>query len=58
MFRRLVKIIYSLLSIFDYIFRKFFKKKIFLVLKELIEEKSYEKIKINNNDIFFSALMT
>ena len=53
MFRRLVKIIYSLLSIFDYIFRKFFKKKIFLVLKELIEEKSYEKIKINNNDIFF-----
>ena len=53
MFRRLVKIIYNLLSIFDYIFRKFFKKKIFLVLKELIEEKSYEKIKINNNDIFF-----
>tara|TARA_X000000950_G_scaffold184947_1_gene224008 strand:+ start:25632 stop:26504 length:873 start_codon:yes stop_codon:yes gene_type:complete len=53
MFRRLVKIIYSLLSIFDYIFIKFFKKKIFLVLKELIEEKSYEKIKIKNNDIFF-----
>ena len=53
MFKKLVKIIYSLLSIFDYIFRKLFKKKIFLVLKELIEEKSYEKIKINNSDIFF-----
>lgn len=53
MFKKLVKIIYSLLGIFDYIFRKFFKKKFFLVLKELIEEKSYEKIKIDNNDIFF-----
>lgn len=53
MFKKLVKIIYSLLSIFDYIFRKLFKKKFFLVLKELIEEKSYDKIKVNNKDIFF-----
>ena len=53
MFRKLVKIVYSLIGIFDYIFRKLFKKKIFLVLKELIEEKSYDKIKINNSDIFF-----
>lgn len=53
MFKKLVKKIYSLLSILDYIFSKFFKKKFFLVLKEVIEEKSYEKIKINNSDLFF-----
>lgn len=53
MFKKLVKIIYNLLRVFDYIIFKFFKKKFFLVLKELIEEKSYEKIKINSNNIFF-----
>lgn len=53
MFKKLVKIFYNFLCIFDYIFNKFFKKKFFLVLKEIVEEKSYEKIKINNIETLF-----
>ena len=53
MFKKLVKVIYNLLSIIDYILSKFFKKNFFLILKEIIEEKSYEKIKINNIEVLF-----
>tara|TARA_B100001027_G_scaffold48235_1_gene31778 strand:+ start:702 stop:1580 length:879 start_codon:yes stop_codon:yes gene_type:complete len=53
MFRKFVKIIFNLLKIIDFLFKKFFKKNFFLIFKELIEENSYEKIKINKNDIFF-----